>query len=64
MLSIALAVLIRVSATCTVKLYNPPAVGVPEITPSELNPSPGGKLPPMTLQLYGGSPPDAASVLL
>ena len=33
------------------ELQIPPATGVPEITPAELSPRPGGKLPPITLQL-------------
>ena len=50
------------SETCTVKLPVPACVGVPEMTPVPvLRVSPGGR-PLGILQVYGGTPPVAASV--
>ncbi len=54
------------SVTVTVKfdvLLEDP-VGVPEITPALLKLNPAGKLPAVTAQLYGGTPPVAWSVWL
>src|SRR5580700_6780398 len=53
------------SVTCTVKGEEVPAVvGVPVIKPVELSAKaglPGGKLPPVSAQVYGRWPLDAAS---
>lgn len=58
-----LAVLFRVSITRTVKLDLPEVVGVPEITPLVLfRASPAGSLPLLMLQVYGLTPPLAATV--
>jgi hypothetical protein len=38
------------SVTLIVKVLDPAAVGVPEITPAELNVRPAGRLPLLTLQ--------------
>lgn len=49
------------SESCTVKLSVPACVGVPEMTPvPALRVSPGGR-PLGILQVYGGTPPVAAS---
>ena len=66
MLRLAVAVSggLAASATCTVKLKFPPAVGIPEIDPSAFTSSPGGRVPPLKVQLYGVIPPDACSVAL
>ena len=53
------------SVTCTVKLEMPAPLGVPVIAPlfgSKCKPT--GKLPAVTLQLYGVTPPVAASIAL
>jgi hypothetical protein len=52
------------SVTWTVKLEVPAVVGVPEITPPELKESPAGSEPDASDQLYGVTPPAAASVWL
>jgi len=39
-------------------------VGVPEITPAELNAKPAGSVPELSNQVYGAVPPVAASVTL
>ena len=52
------------SVTRTVKFEVPAVVGVPEITPPELKESPAGRLPLWRDQLYGVTPPVAASVWL
>jgi hypothetical protein len=52
------------SVTLTVKLEVPAVVGVPEITPPELKESPAGRLPELSDQLYGVTPPVAVSVWL
>ena len=50
------------SATCTVKLEVPAAVGVPVIPPvAGFNARPAGRAPAID-QLYGAVPPVAASV--
>jgi hypothetical protein len=66
MLRLAVAVSggLAASATCTVKLKFPPAVGDPEIDPSPFTLSPGGRVPPVKVQLYGVIPPDACSIAL
>jgi len=45
----------------TVKENVPAAVGVPEITPVVDNVNPAGKLPVVTAQVYGETPPVATS---
>jgi hypothetical protein len=53
------------SVTRTVKFEVPAVVGVPEIVPvDELSDRPAGRLPEMTDQLYGVTPPVATSVWL
>jgi hypothetical protein len=48
------------SATSTVKLEVPPAVGIPVIVPSPLKLSPAGReLPETKLQVKGARPPDS-----
>jgi len=47
------------SLTSAVKLYCPEAVGVPLMFPLEASVRPGGRLPELTVQLYGAVPPDA-----
>src|SRR6185312_1889019 len=65
MLSALVAVWELLSLTCAVKLLVPVAVGVPEMTPlEELRDNPSGKLPEITLHVYGVAPPVAASVAL
>lgn len=65
MLRLPLAVLAGTaeSVTVTVKLKGLPVavVGVPLIAPEELRLKPGGKVPPVWAQVYGGIPPDAFS---
>ena len=51
------------SFTSAVKLYCPEAVGVPLMFPLEASAKPGGKLPELTVQLYGIVPPDAINAL-
>ena len=60
--TVAVAVAVVASCTCTVKVDVPGAVGVPEITPvvGEIE-SPAGSVPDEMLQLYGVTPPEAAS---
>ena len=50
------------SVTRTVKVCEPSAVGVPLMTPDEFNVRPGGKVPTLTFQLMGATPPDDCSV--
>ena len=50
------------SVTLTVKFEVPAVVGVPEITPPELKERPAGRVPESSDQLYGVTPPVAASV--
>ena len=65
MLSAWLAVRPPESAACTVKLFVPVVVGVPEITPvPAFNVSPAVSVPLMMLQLSGVFPPVAESVSL
>ena len=52
------------SVACTVKEKDPPAVGVPEITPPEEIAKPVGKVPLARVQLSGPTPPVAESVWL
>lgn len=57
------AVAPAVSATCIEKLNVLAADGVPASVPLEpFNEMPAGRTPWMTVQLYGGLPPDALSV--
>jgi hypothetical protein len=53
MLNARVAVWAVLSATCTVKLDVPAAVGVPEMTPDALNDNPVGRLPKDKLQVQG-----------
>jgi hypothetical protein len=65
MLKVVVAVsdVVSESLTPTVKVELPAAVGVPEITPVlALRVNPAGKLPVLTLQVYGATPPLAANV--
>jgi hypothetical protein len=50
------------SVTFTTKEKLPDAVGVPLIWPELLSVNPPGKVPELTVQLYGLLPPLAASV--
>jgi hypothetical protein len=51
------------SFTWMLKEKLPDCVGLPEIVPDEAtSDTPGGKLPELRLQLYGGVPPEAVSV--
>jgi hypothetical protein len=53
------------SLTCAVKVNVPETLGVPLIAPVELfSDNPPGRAPAVTLQLYGGVPPEAASAAL
>ena len=53
------------SVTFKVNVYVPGVVGVPEISPVVLfNVSPGGSVPELTVQVYGGVPPYAVGVVL
>jgi uncharacterized protein with FMN-binding domain len=51
--------LVYVRVAVTVKEKVPPAVGVPESTPTLESMSPGGGAPDVTEKLNGPSPPDA-----
>lgn len=51
------------SETETVKVEDPPEVGVPEMVPLELRERPAGR-PPLVLQVYGCTPPLAFTVAL
>jgi len=56
------ALFLAVSVTCTVKLNEPAAVGVPERAPlAASSEMPAGRAPAMTAQVYGAVPPVAAS---
>ena len=63
MLRLPMAVWPAESVTVTVKLNVPAVVGLPEIVPEVLNASPGGRLPVVTVQVYGADPPVALSVV-
>jgi hypothetical protein len=53
------------SVTVTVKFEVPGVpLGVPEMIPLLLSVKPAGRLPPVTAQLYGGTPPVASSIWL
>lgn len=55
-------VLVALSVTAIPGLKAPAAVGVPETTPAELSERPAGRLEFMPrAQVYGGTPPVAAS---
>ncbi len=56
------AVYPALSRTCAVKLLAPAVVGVPVMAPLGAKVSPAGGDPPVTDHVYGGAPPDAASV--
>ncbi len=56
---VALADWDALSVTCTVKLEGVVVVGVPEITPELLKESPAGRLPEISVQVYGEVPPVA-----
>lgn len=53
---------VALSATVTVKLKVPDAVGVPLMVPPLDNVSPPGKTPVGKVHVYGETPPDTASV--
>jgi len=57
--SAALAVTFAESATCTVKFAAPAEEGVPETMPLGSRVSPPGSVPWLTVQVYGGMPPEA-----
>src|SRR3954467_79258 len=62
-LSAFVAVCPLLSLTCAMKLLVPELLGVPEIVPVEApRVSPAGRVPETTDQLYGVTPPLAASV--
>ncbi len=42
----------------------PDAAGAPLITPEDVSDTPAGRLPDAIVQIYGGVPPEAASVTL
>jgi hypothetical protein len=64
-LSVAVAVLVFASSTCTLKLSVPMDVGVPEIAPVlALSDRPAGKPPELIDHVYGPTPPLAAKVTL
>jgi hypothetical protein len=52
------------SVTVKVGEKLPGSVGVPDIVPVLLTTSPFGRLPPVSVQLYGAVPPVAARVLV
>ena len=56
---VALAVWEALSVTCNVKLEGAFDVGLPEITPELLNERPAGRLPEISVQVYGKVPPVA-----
>ena len=51
------------SVTFAVKLEDPLAVGVPVIAPAGERLNPGGRLPAVMVQVYGETPPAAASAV-
>lgn len=57
------AVGVAESVAWTVKLEVPAAVGDPEITPAPLNASPAGRVPEVTVHVYGAVPFDAVKVV-
>jgi len=64
MLNAFVPVLFAASVTCTVNDTVPAVIGVPEITPVEAaRVSPAGRVPALTVQLYGVVPPVACSVV-
>lgn len=52
------------SVACTIKEKDPVALDLPEITPAVESNNPVGNVPLATVQLYGETPPVAASVWL
>jgi hypothetical protein len=56
------AVGVEESVTFTPKLAPPEVVGVPEITPLDERLRPAGREPELSVQAYGGVPPEAARV--
>ena len=57
------ALFLAVSVTCSVKLNDPAAVGVPERVPlAAFSEMPAGRSPAVTAQVYGAAPPVAARV--
>ena len=54
---------VKLSATLTVKLEVPVAVGLPEMVPELLKLRPAGRLPEETDQVYGVLPPVAARLV-
>ena len=51
------------SVTTKVNGYVPPLDGVPVMAPAADRVNPAGKLPELNAQLYGGTPPEACSVV-
>ena len=64
MLTTPVATVPVASVTCSVKLYAPVAVGVPESAPALVCAIPGGNDPDATVQVYGAVPPTAFNVAL
>jgi hypothetical protein len=58
---VAVQAVLLLSVTVTVKVDVPIVVGVPEISPAELNDNPAGKLPVVTANVYGLVPPVATT---
>ena len=55
---------VALSETCTVMLAAPAVVGVPEMAPPVLRDSPAGRVPDLTVHIYGAVPPVAERVAL
>jgi hypothetical protein len=61
MVNVLLDVTLALSVTCALKVYTARVVGVPLMAPvDEASVSPGGSVPELIDQLYGGVPPEAA----
>ena len=55
---------VALSETCTVMLAAPAVVGVPEMVPPVLRDRPAGRVPDLTVHIYGAVPPVAERVAL
>jgi hypothetical protein len=55
---------VALSETCTVMLAAPAVVGVPEMVPPVLRDSPAGRVPDLSVHVYGAVPPVAERVAL
>jgi len=51
------------SVTTKANKYVPPPDGVPVMAPAADRVKPGGRLPELSAQVYGGTPPEASSVV-